>query len=288
MKQLICDSGGTKSSWILTDDSQAVAKFDTEGMNPAVSAHEHIESVISTLPEYLKEHSYNINKVWFYGAGCVNDGAAALAKMLTRMLPGADISVNSDMLGAARALCQSNEGIACILGTGANSCYYDGRRIRQNTPALGYILGDEGGGAVLGKTLINSIYKGLFPARLKQTFEEEMHTDMATIIENVYRKPFANRYLASFTHFLSAHRDEACIHNMLTQSFRQFFERNITPYDRPDLSVSFVGSLAYHFETELREAAGDMTFQIGKIIQNPIDYLAQFHIKYVPERIDFP
>lgn len=278
MKNLICDSGGTKSSWILTDNAEIVDRFCTEGMNPAVTSHDDIRCVLSVLPSLLKGDGNDVDRVWFYGAGCTHGTAAKMQKMLSEVMPKADVSVESDMLGAARALCQNEEGIACILGTGANSCYYDGYNIRQNTPSLGYILGDEGGGAVLGRMLINRLYKGIFPQRLKTCFEEEMNTDLNTIIEYVYRRPMANRYLASFSYFIASHRDEDCIHGMLTHCFTQFFQRNIRVYGRSDLDVHFVGSLAFHFRDELNESAVGEGFRIGKIIQAPIEYLAQYHI----------
>lgn len=275
MKQLICDSGGTKSSWLLLDDGNIERRFDTEGMNPAVNSHDTIRDTINKLPRLL---DCTVDEVWFYGAGCAHGTQDVMRKMISDVLPEADVNVNTDMLGAARALCQDSEGIACILGTGANSCYYNGRTITQNTPSLGYILGDEGGGAVLGRILVNRLYKGLFPSEYREMFEDEMKTNLNTIIENVYRKPQANRYLASFTYFLSAHRSEECIHGLLTHCFGQFFRRNIAVYRRRDLRVGFVGSLAHVFAKELREAAFEEGFSIGKILQSPIDEIAHYHI----------
>lgn len=282
MIQLICDCGGTKSSWTLVDNNNKRFNFTLPGMNPAVNTQDTLHSVLQLLPDKIYSQGILsdgalIDNVWFYGAGCIHGTNTLMSKAIEAVLPNSCVTVESDMLGAARALCGRNEGIACILGTGANSCFYDGFSIKQNTPSLGYILGDEGGGAVLGRILVNRLYKGLFPSELKEMFETEMHTNLNTIIENVYRKPGANRYLASFTYFISAHKNYECIHYMLEHCFEQFFRRNIAPYNRSDLKVNFVGSLAFHFETEVREAASATGFQIGTIMQQPINALVDFH-----------
>ena len=277
MKQLICDSGGTKSAWLLIEGGLDLSEFTTDGINPAVNSHEHIMDVLAAVPQTLGALADDVNHVWFYGAGCVRGAIDEMREAINAVLPSAEVNVESDMLGAARALCQRSEGIACILGTGANSCYYDGEKIRQNTPALGYILGDEGGGAVLGRTLINHIYKGVIPETMRKTFEDEMNTDIGTIIEHVYRRPQANKYLASFTHFLSAHRDNEQIHKMLLECFGQFFSKNIDPYGRRDLPVNFIGSLAYHFRAELIEAAHAKGYRLGVIVQSPLAGLALYH-----------
>ena len=186
--------------------------------------------------------------------------------------------VYSDLLGAARAVCGRREGIACILGTGANSCLYDGERIVQNTPALGYILGDEGSGAVLGRRLLNALYKGRLPQHLREAFEQETSLTMSDVIERVYRQPLANRFLASLSPFVARHLDEPALRNMVIDHFREFLRHNVAPYNAPQLPVGFVGSMAFHYQAELREAAHQEGFIMGDVMKSPIDGLLRYHL----------
>lgn len=284
MKQLICDSGGTKASWMLIDGEYELAQFTTDGINPAVNSKEYISNVLNEVAARLVNHIGTVEYVWFYGAGCARGSVLEMTGAIESVVTNATVSVESDMLGAARALCQWNEGIACILGTGANSCYYDGERIRQNTPSLGYILGDEGGGAMLGRTLINNIYKGQWPEELHRQFEEEMQTNLDKIIENVYRRERANKYLAHFTYFLSSNRNNEHIHTMLVNNFEQFFNKNIDVYGRKDLTVGFIGSIASVFNEELREAAKKSGYRVGEILKSPIERLGHFHRSANPHK----
>ena len=179
-------------------------------------------------------------------------------------------------MGAAHALCGHQEGIACILGTGANSCLYDGERIVQNTPALGYILGDEGSGAVLGRKFINALYKGRLPQGLREVFEQEMNLTMSTVIQRVYKEPQANRFLASLSLFIGKHLDMPEVRQLVVENFREFLRNNVKPYGRPELPVSFVGSMAYHYESELREAVQLEGLVVGKILKRPVSSLIRF------------
>ena len=179
-------------------------------------------------------------------------------------------------MGAAHALCGHQEGIACILGTGANSCLYDGERIVQNTPALGYILGDEGSGAVLGRKFINALYKGRLPQGLREAFEQEMNLTMSTVIQRVYKEPQANRFLASLSLFIGKHLDVPEVRQLVVENFRDFLRNNVKPYGRPELPVSFVGSMAYHYESELREAVQLEGLVVGKILKRPGSSLVRF------------
>jgi len=187
------------------------------------------------------------------------------------------VEAHSDLLGAARALCGHNYGIASILGTGANSCLYDGEVIAQNTPALGYILGDEGSGAVLGRRFLNALYKGVLSEKIKADFEAATGLTMADIIDRVYRQPHANRFLASLSEFIHSHLDDEAVRQIVIGNFDDFFQKNIVPYNRRDLPVNFVGSIAWHYQSELQASAARQGFTLGTVLQSPIEGLLRFH-----------
>ena len=198
---------------------------------------------------------------------------------LVHVTPGDSptIEVHSDMLAAARALCGRRPGIACILGTGSNSCYYDGRELRANVPPLGFILGDEGSGAVLGRLLVGDLLKGQLAPALREAFVQDYGLSTADIIERVYRRPFANRFLASFAPFLARHREDAGIHRLLVDAFRAFLTRNVMHYDWQHLPAHFTGSIALHFQPELREAAASVGVQVGQVLASPMEGLIHYH-----------
>jgi len=180
-------------------------------------------------------------------------------------------------MAAARALCQHEPGIACILGTGANSCLFDGQQIVQNTPALGYILGDEGGGAVLGRLFMNAIFKNPQFSAIRDEYLQETKLTQDDIINKVYREPLANRFLATTSLYISAHIDHPLLRDLVIQNFRQFFRSNILPYQHADLPVHFVGSMAHHYKELLTEAAQAEGFRIGKIMKSPMEGLVTYH-----------
>ena len=185
------------------------------------------------------------------------------------------VEVCSDVLGAARALFGGREGIACILGTGANSCLYDGRRITANVPPLGYILGDEGSGAVLGRLFINALFKGGLPAAMRDEFLKETGLTLADIINKVYREPLANRFLASTSAFIHNHLYNSRLRSLVVDNFRSFFKRNVNLYGRRDLPVGAVGSIAFYYKSELLEAAEAEGYTVGKVIKSPMEGLVK-------------
>ena len=271
---IIADCGGTKSDWALVCDDRTVVRMQTGGINPI---HQSEDDIVKQLDAVVQEVTHrraaaSTLDIYFYGAGCnaVGTGivSAILARVFAPFAPG--LHVWSDLLGAARSLCQHAEGIACILGTGSNSCLYDGESIAANTPPLGYILGDEGSGAVLGRRLVGDVLKRQLPTELCQAFNEAYHLSGDDIIQHVYKQPFGNRFLAQFTRFLAAHRSHSAIHALLIEEFERFFRRNVATYQRPDLPVSFVGSIAYYFSNELKEAAQKCGFTVGKIMKAPL------------------
>ncbi|MBP5770080.1 MAG: ATPase [Bacteroidaceae bacterium] len=279
--KLIVDSGSTKTSWLLQrSGEESPFLVHTAGLNPVRDHDDTLQAVIceaSTLLHLESRSKSPLRDIHFYGAGCIPPFSERIRLLLERTFPQATIHVESDLLGAARALCRNDEGIACILGTGSNSCLYDGKSIVQNVSPLGWILGDEGSGAVLGKHLVSDLLKGQLPIVLRQAFEQRFSLTQTDIIEAVYRQPQPNRFLASLVPFLTEHRGEDCIHDFLIKHFRAFFVRNVTTYQRYDLPVHFVGGIAYQFENELRDAAHSENYKVGHILRNPIESLAKFH-----------
>lgn len=277
---LIADSGSTKTDWILTIAKNSILEVETMGINPVRDSQDAILNIlknelVSKLP---KEHT--ISEIYFYGAGCIDPYKKNVEEALSYIFTTVEkIAVESDLLGAARALCGNKAGIACILGTGSNSCLYDGKEIICNTPPLGYILGDEGGGAFLGKTLVGNVLKKIFSQELQKSFLERFHLTPPIIINKVYREPMPNRFLASLVPFLAEHRKEAEIHEMLVWAFRQFYIRNVKAYQHPEMEINFVGSIAFYFEQELLEAAAKEGLKIGKILHKPAWEIADYHRK---------
>lgn len=217
--------------------------------------------------------------VRFYGAGCRGEQCNRLARLLGQAIGTTNVEVESDLLGAARSLCGNETGWVCILGTGSNSCLYDGRKIVSNVPPLGYVLGDEGSGASLGKRLVADAMKGLLPADLQQAFEAECRTTLDELLRRVYREAAPNRYLAGFAPFLHHHRKHPAVASMLHEEFTRFFRRNLRSKAGGCHTVHFVGSIACFFAEEVGRAAAAEGFATGRILRSPIDGLRLFHGK---------
>ena len=276
---LIADSGSTKTDWCVVEKGELVQQIFTKGTNPFFQSEEEISNEIATalLPE-LKTNEFEA--VYFYGAGCgFPDKIAVVHRALTKHLNVAgNVEVATDMLAAARGLCGREAGIACIMGTGSNSCYYDGESIVANVSPLGFILGDEGSGACLGKLMVGDLLKNQMTPELKEKFLAQFNLTPADIIDRVYRKPFPNRFLASLSPFLAQNISEPCIHELVLNSFKAFFKRNIMQYENyQNLKVNLIGSVAYYYKEVLAEAAEAMGIQLGTIIQSPMEGLIKYH-----------
>lgn len=275
--KLIADSGSTKTTWLISGGSPETDICYTSGINPFFQQSVEILQTLETEFTLDKE---KIDSVFYYGAGVANEQKRnELSVALKQYFSQAkDIQIESDLMGAARSLCGHSKGIAAILGTGSNSCYYDGRSIAYNVSPLGYILGDEGSGAVLGKKLISDLLKNQYEQRLNKLFFDTYETSPAEIMEHVYRKSFPNRYLAQYTRFLAAHINEEVFHKLVFESFCDFFNRNIRQYPQSkELPVHFTGSIAFHFSTVLKEAAEACGFRVGQIEPDPMPGLNKFH-----------
>lgn len=236
MVRLIVDSGSTKTDWCFAMPDGKFVRINTSGINPAVQAPDIIEGILNNelLPSLTTQaiNRNDVGEIYYYGAGCTPDRQPIMRNMLIRTFYSSKtIEVNSDLLAAARALCLRKEGIACILGTGANSCLYDGTNIIAQTPALGYILGDEGSGAVLGRNFLNGILKGWLPIELRNLFMSEWQLNVSDIIEKVYREPSPNRFMASIARFIASNMDNyPQLADMVVRNFETFIDVNIQPY----------------------------------------------------------
>lgn len=279
---LIADSGSTKTDWCLCKKGTALNNLQTQGINPYHQSEEAIEGVIreELLPQIPQTIEISKLNIIFYGSGCANETACKRVQdAIHKVLGTNSITIHSDLLGAARALCGHEEGIACVLGTGSNSCLYNGKEIIANIPPLGYILGDEGSSAVLGRRLVGDCLKNQLPEVLRNEFLTEYGLTQEIILEKVYRQPLANRFLASLTPFLSKHREVPEIHKLLVESFTDFFVRNVKQYRRPWLPIHFVGSIANAFAAELKEAAESLGMELGTILQSPMEGLVKYYIE---------
>ena len=277
---LIADSGSTKTDWILTTAENSILEVETMGINPVRDSRDAIFDIIKNQLFPLLPPKHQVCQIHFYGAGCIDPYKKNVEEILADVFGSTtEITVESDLLGAARALCGNQAGIACILGTGSNSCLYDGKKIVSNTSPLGYILGDEGSGAFLGKTLVGNILKKIFSQKIQDRFFEKYNLTPSIIINKVYRESMPNRFLASLVPFLAEHREEPEIHDMLVWAFRQFFARNVKAYGHPEMEINCVGSIAFHFENEITDAAAKEGLKMGKILQKPARDIADFHRK---------
>lgn len=276
---LIADSGSSKIDWCVVNDGRIEKRITTCGMNALLLTEEEMAQRMSQelMPEL---EGITIDRIYYYGAGCINnDVCAAVEHAIRANMPEAKVvEVATDLLAAARALCGDRPGIACILGTGSNSCFYDGRRIADNVSPLGYILGDEGSGAVLGRLLLGDVLKKQLPDALCRKFLDEYQLDRNTIIERVYREPQPNRFMASVSRFLCDNIEEPAIHRLVLNSFKSFFVRNVSHYHYyKTLPVNFVGSVAYYYRDVLQEAASAMDCTLGAIMRSPMEGLVAFH-----------
>lgn len=277
---LIADCGSTKIDWCLINNNEIVERINTTGINAMMLSRDEIAARIATeLGPELKTPVDKISAVYFYGAGCISEEVCGnVASAISETVPAPKIEVSTDLLAAARALCGHEPGIACIIGTGSNSCYYDGEKIVDNVSPLGYILGDEGSGAVLGKLLVGDVLKNVLPEHLCKQFLEEYNLDRLEIIRRVYREQGANRFLASLSPFLLKNIEEPAVHSLVLNAFKSFFVRNIYNYaGHETLPVNFVGSIACYYAEVLTEAATEVGCQIGTILKSPMEGLIKFH-----------
>ena len=274
---IIADRGSTKVDFRVIDDNGKVRKAACSGMNPVYVSKAAMQEALKA--QLLPVCGGKVDSIYFYGAGVIGEAADRVRGAFSEVFDYDLIYVESDMLGAARALFGDREGIACILGTGSNSCYYDGRRIVRNVRSGGFILGDEAGGADLGKRLLKAVVKGLLPAQLQKEFDERYNLDYAAIVRHVYREPEPGKFLGSFSPFLEEHLDHPYINALVTGAFNDFIRMNIMQYDCYHLDVSFIGSVAEVYKDILVRCLDDAGIRLGTVMRSPIDALVEYHTR---------
>lgn len=290
---LIADSGSTKTEWVILEDGKKLPEIFTQGINPYFQNGKDIGKILheELLPklnfpitnshvfsETLEQKNF---KLYYYGAGCSNSENCNMVKnSLQKVFTNAEITVEHDLLAAARALCGNEKGIAAILGTGSNSCLFDGKNILANNPSLGFLLGDEGSGGHIGKELLKMFVYNELHAQLRQDFIETFDLDKEKILDQVYHKPNPNRYCASFMPFIAKYRDDLQIKEMVKVSFKEFFKRHITKYENYEQTpFNCVGSVALIFKEQLMEVADEFGVKVNRVIKNPMEGLIEFHMK---------
>lgn len=275
--KLIADSGATKAEWSLVNGGK-VKTINTQGISPYFLDTEQIRDLLlKELSPKLK--NVQVEEIYYYGTGCANpDNVKLIKKALKQVFPDAYMEVTHDLMAAARALCGPDKGIACILGTGSNSCYYNGKKIMRNSPGLGYVLGDEGSGAYLGRKVLQYYLYGTFDDELRGRFDLTYMTNATEILENVYKKPLPNRYLAGFTYFLAENRGHYMIENIIEDGLNDFFFTHLCKYRETwKLPVNFAGSVAYGFRDVLAQLCQSYEFELGKVLQKPMSGLIAYH-----------
>jgi N-acetylglucosamine kinase-like BadF-type ATPase len=271
---LVADSGSTKADWLLYDGTIVSGPLHTMGFNPFFHTADTVMDAMMDHPEMVKLRD-KITEVKFFGAGCSSaQRNEIIASGLRSFFMNAEVLVEHDLLACALATCGDQPGIACIIGTGSNSCWFDGKEVFEKNYGLGYILGDEGSGSYFGKKLLTWFLYGRLPADLQTAFEAAYHLGKNDIIDKVYKEPNANVWLASFTRFLTAHYEHPFIKEMVREGMRDFCDLYVCDYPNyKSVDVHFVGSVAYLFQQELADVAAEKGFRIGKIIKQPIDDL---------------
>ena len=273
---LIADSGATKTDWCVTKQGEIVYRFTGKGISPIYQTEDEIAREIGqNVYPLLKDHP--INAVYFYGSGCIPEKENIVRDAIHRYFSAQPVEVYSDLIAAAHALCGHTAGIACILGTGSNSCEWNGEKIVKHIPPLGFILGDEGSGAVLGKLFVSDLLKNQLTAGLKEKFLAQYQLTPADIIDRVYRKPFPNRFLATFAPFILENIQDPGIHALVLNSFKAFLKRNVMQYDYQNKPIGFVGSVAFHFKDVLIKAVSEMGLTMGKVIKSPMEELVKYY-----------
>lgn len=276
---LIADSGSTKTDWRLIEGDKKI-QVSTQGLNPYFLNSENIHAILQQeLLPYLTIDSNKSIELFFYGAGCSVDSKKEVVKQaLSDLFPKSVIEIHSDLLGAARALCGNEAGVAAILGTGSNTCYYDGNAIIENRTSLGYVLGDEGSGAHIGKTFIQAYLNEEMPKGLATRFYQRFQLSTADILDAIYKKPLPNRFLASFSKFIYQNLKEQFVVDMVIYCFEQFFEKHICKYEKhKELKFNCVGSVGFYYSNILRGVAIRKGVAIDKIVETPIAGLTLYH-----------
>lgn len=275
---IIADSGSTKTSWIISEENGKISTITTNGINPFFRTPLDIFEEVKS--EFSSVNTNKAKKVFFYGAGVVDDiKRSIIYNALNPVFTNAEITIESDLSAAARATLGKKPGIACILGTGANSCFYNGAQIIKNIPPLGYILGDEGSGTYIGKKLVADYLKGILSEELQHKFRERYSFSYSEFLENIYKKERPNRFLGQFVPFVKENISDLYCKNVIETSFSDFIKRNVLLYpENKNYPICFVGSVAFHFEENLKKVLQKNNLKPGIVLQEPMPGLINFHL----------
>ncbi|REC59325.1 ATPase [Chryseobacterium pennae] len=279
----IVDSGSTKSDWVILDDFKKVfLKTETIGFNPNFINRELIAPEIQKNSNLILVKN-SITKVFFYGSGCgVEKNRETIEIELKKVFDKAEIIVKEDLMAAAYAAYKGKPAIVCILGTGSNSCYFDGKDVKIELPSLGFLMGDEGSGSAIGKQLVRRYFMKKLPADLHLEFETDYKLTIEDALKNMYHAPRPNAYLADFNKFVVERKDHPYFVNMVFEEMKSFFEYQVMPYQEAnDAEINFIGSIAYYYENILRSVAEELNLNVGHVVQKPIESLVDYHIKYI-------
>ncbi|GGP02682.1 hypothetical protein GCM10010992_08060 [Cloacibacterium rupense] len=279
----IVDGGSTKCDWVILENSGKVSqKTESIGFNPNIINADLIPQEIEKNP-HLFLIKNQLEYIYFYGSGCgTAENALLVETQLQKVFPYAKVTVKEDLTAAAYAAYNGKPAIVCILGTGSNSCYFDGNSIRRDLPSLGFLIGDEGSGSALGKHLLRRFFMKKLPQDLHQEFVETYHLTIEDAIKNMYHNPRANAYLAEFNKFVIQRKQHPYFQNMVFDEMKNFFEYQVLPYEEArEAEINFIGSIAYYYEDVLRAAAAELNLTVGHIVQKPIESLVEYHKKYI-------
>ena len=279
----IVDGGSTKCDWVILENSGKISqKTESIGFNPNIINADLIPQEIEKNP-HLFLIKNQLDYIYFYGSGCGTvENALLVETQLQKVFPYAKVTVKEDLTAAAYAAYNGKPAIVCILGTGSNSCYFDGESIRRDLPSLGFLIGDEGSGNALGKHLVRRFFMKKLPQDLHQEFVETYHLTIEDAIKNMYHNPRANAYLAEFNKFVVQRKQHPYFQNMVFDEMKNFFEYQVLPYEEArEAEINFIGSIAYYYEDVLRAAAAELNLTVGHIVQKPIESLVEYHKKYI-------
>ena len=279
----IVDGGSTKCDWmILDDDDNFLFKTETTGFNPNIIDVEKIPGELQNNSQ-LSEIKFKIKHVFFYGSGCgISDNKLKVENALKQFFTNSKFTVKEDLTAAAYSAYNGKPAIVCILGTGSNSCYFDGNEVRTELPSLGFLIGDDGSGCALGKALVKNYFMKKLPADLHQEFSETYNLQIEELIKNMYHNPRANAYLADFSKFIVERKEHPFFQHLIFEELKNFFDFQVLPYEHSkSCEINFIGSIAYYYEDILRAAAAEFHLNIGIIVQKPIERLVEYHKTYI-------
>lgn len=285
---IIADGGSTKCDWVFLDNTGNIrSKTQTAGMNPNVIDTTTIPSELAQNAE-LFEKRFKIKHIFFYGSGCgLEENQEKVKTALQTFFPNAHILVKSDLTAAAYSAYNGSPAIVCILGTGSNSCYFDGENVTTKIPSLGFLIGDDGSGCALGKNLVKNYFMKKLPPDLHQLFTEKYSLKIEDLIRNMYHNPKANAYLASFNTFIYENKKHPYIQNLIFQEFKNYFDYQVLPYEESrESEINFIGSIAFLYEDILKAAAAEFNLKVGQIVQKPIKNLILYHKNYIFEDLE--